>query len=640
MSIPTTTSSANTTSDEIGIDLQAGRYSGILSAIEFFSQRFELDQLVNYAFDFSRDLLGPDQIVIWSLNNSNYSIDHSEGYEANFSFQHLDQYDQIVYFHAGLLYHKNITALLPAEIGEIFQPDFCIPLIMDKSFFGLIALKRPKSNPFTSEDEIFASALMNLFSTALTNYNSYKSLEKTKTQLDEKIFNLFAMNHSTKALLSELSLNNLYDLAISVFSELTQSSFTTFFIKDSVSENYKLMSYKNVQSHNLTLDMTLFEDKSQVSQLPVVVDMSKGSTKELFIRNFFNGHEILEKINPLYIVLLKKSSQLVGFVTLGSKVNDTYYDNSIFELVESLASATYIAINNALYIEEISAQKKMINNKLAELVKLNELMKTINSAQTCEKVIALVMNTLNVSFGLDMGFFALYNPETNNFNLSTKINMKNKAQCIEMIPEWMPLLSGEPIVIYEEDKVEHYMPKQIISTFLKKASGVVMIPVYIKQIDIHLLGFFVLLSNRGKTLMTEEHLVSFDAIATHIAPVIYQLQSAENIKNTYQPDYTHLFIKQLKKELDEALDFALDLYVIQIYHKNRVCFTTLDLLPSIKVQFKNSYPTDKRNIFILTNKTTDIIAVDDLLNDQYKKKVFQLGKDFEDFETFIQLFHA
>lgn len=626
------------TPKETGFNLHAGRYSGILSAIEFFSQRFELEQLISYAFDFSHDLLFPNQIVLWSLNEDQYTIEHSKGYDANFSFQFLEQYDQIVYFHAGLLYDKNVTTLLPHEISELFQPDFCIPLIMDKSFFGLIALKRSKENPFTLEDETFAGALMNLFSTALTNYSSYKRLEKTKIQLDEKIFNLFAMNHSTKALLSELSLDNLYDLAISVFSELTQSSFTTFFIKDPISENYELKSYKNVHSHHLILEMTLYENKNQVSMLPILVDMSKMKTRELFINNFFNGQEIITKINPLYVVLLKKSSQLVGFVTLGSKVNDTHYDSSIFELVESLASATYIAINNAFFIEEINEQKKIINSKLNELVKLNLLMKNINSAQTYDKVITLVMNTLNVSFGLNMGFFALYNADTNTFTLSNQINMKSKVQSIEMIPEWMPLLLGESIVIYEEDKVADYIPKQMTSTLLKKASGVVMIPVYIKHIDIQLIGFFTLLSSRSKVLISEENLVSFDAIATHIAPVIYQLQYAEGIKNAYEPDYGFFFLKQLKKELEEAVDFGLDLYVVHIYHNNPVHFKTVALAEPLKELFKNCYATDKKNIFILSNKGTDLLLVDEHMTDAYQQKVYRLGIDFEDYESFIKIF--
>lgn len=616
------------------------RYSGIISAIEFFSQRFELDQLITFAFQFCNDLLAPDQIALWYLNDRMFTQFNSKGYDNKYTFEYNEQYNQIVYFHAGLMYDKEISTLLPSNIQEQFQPDFCIPLIMDKTFFGLVALKRSATNPFNSEDEIVASALMNLYYSALTNYNSYKLLETTKVQLDEKVFNLFAMNHSTRALLSELSLTSLCELAISVFSELTQSSFTSFFIKDLISENYKLMSYKNVKKHNLELQMTLFPHKDKVSRLPVLIDMSQKTSSDLFVYSFFNGQEIIEKINPQYIVLLRKGNELVGFVTLGSKVNETQYDHSIFELVESLASATYIAIKNAIYIEEIEAHKSIINNKLNDLIRLNQLMKNMNSAQTYDQVISLVMNTLNVSFGIDMGFFALYDPNENVFNIANRIHIKSSFKKIKMNSKLIPLFEGESILVYEEDKVKDYFTKSALTAFGKTAAGLIMVPVYISVVDLQLIGFFALMTNRSSVLITDESLVSYDAIATHVAPVIHQLQYADKIKRLYQPDQGTLFIDKVKLQIQEAVDFSLDLFVVSIVHKRPVHFKASDMSFILPEHFKNVFAIDKRNIFIYT---IDVTVVDDIkmFMDSYKDydlKVYELNQDFTSFASFLKVF--
>lgn len=636
--MPYKTDSKNNASASILSNTQSNRYSGIISAIEFFSQRFELDQLMTYAFEFCNNLLLPDKMVLYHNTNGFYSIFEAKGYDENFFFEYDDHYNQIVYFHAGLLYEKQISTLLPLEINELFKPDFCIPLIMDKSFFGLIAVQ--KNSPFDAEDEIIASALMNLYSTALTNYSSYKDLETTKIQLDEKIFNLFAMNHSTKALLSELTLSSLCELAISVFSELTQSSFTTFFIKDSISENYKLMSFKNVKEHTLNLNIELFPETNQVAMLPVLIDMNIKKSADLFLSNFFNGEVIINKINPEYIVLLKKSSQLVGFVTLGTKVNDTFYDNSIFELVESLASATYIAINNAIYIEEIEKQKKSIVNKLNDLQNLNMLMKNMNSAQTHDQVISLVMNTLNVTFGIEMGFFALFNYKEQAFNVCNTININENLKQIKMTNSFLPLFEGEPLVIYEEDKIIDFLPNEVIDAFLKPAAGLVLIPVYIKIVDIQLIGFIALLSSRTKSFITEENLVSFDAIATHIAPVIHQLQYAERIKRTYQPDYSYMFLDNLNLQLEEAVEFSLDLYIVHAYHQGMIHFAQSSLSKLLQESFKNVYNIDNRNTFIITNNPSDLIQLQEILSDNpnYHSKTYLLGKDFEDYNSFVKIF--
>ena len=71
----------------------------------------------------------------------------------------------------------------------------------------------------------------------MRNYKSYNELRAINESLDEKIFNLFAINQSSKALLSQLDLDSLYGLAVDVFSELTQSSATGFVLFDEKAKN-------------------------------------------------------------------------------------------------------------------------------------------------------------------------------------------------------------------------------------------------------------------------------------------------------------------------------------------------------------------------------------------------------------------
>lgn len=613
------------------------RYNGLVNAIEFFSMRFEIDQLLCYAFDFTYELIAPDKMILWHLKDQKFVSDYKLGYAREFTFDYHSKYDQIVYFHAGLMQQKEIATLLPEDILQLYSPDFCIPLIMDKDFYGFIALQRNPDHPFTSEDQVLAVALMNLFSTALTSYSSYAKLAKTKSQLDEKIFNLFAMNQSTKALLSELSLKNLYDLSISVFSELTQSSFTAFFIKDEVSENYQLKSYQTVRFTDKKIDITLYESDTHDFNIPVVIDMSNEYVRNSFLSHFYNGQEIIEKINPIYIIALQKEGKLVGFVTLGEKVNTTKYDQSIFELVESLASATFIAINNAMHIEKISQQKVIINNKLTELIKLNNLMKNINSADTYNKVISLVMDTLDHTFGVEMGFFGLYNDDLQKFEITGRLNMEDSCQEIPVSDHLNLLFEGQPIIEYNSEMVDMILPNYLLIDTNLESTGVVLFPVHIKMIGIQLIGFIAILKNRSNLLITDENLVSFEAIATHVAPVIYQLQYAEKIKQIYQPDYSHLFIKQFEIDIREALEFSLELFVIHFSKKTSLSFETT-YTEDISMFFKRIYPVDKQNILVLTNKEKELTALNELNSEDFIYNIYQLRNDFNSVDDFKKLF--
>ena len=310
------------------------KLSGIISAIEFFTQKFDAEQIVEYAFEFSWELLHAQKLALWYHKDSTLKLYKSEGFKSDpLPFAFKEDYNNIVYFHAGLLQKEHLAQYFPPEIIAAYPADYGLPLIMDKKLFGVIFISLGEGGRFEEGDEMVALALMNLFSVSLTNLHGYENLEKAKLKLDEKIFNLFAINQSSKALLSEHDIENLYDLSISVFSELTQSSVTAFFIKDKVSENYIMTGFKNVFNRNDGPEhLILYPDSRQLpSYLPVVIDLTNMEQKDTFMSYFYNAKSLFEQTDPLYVVNLGKDGRLVGFVTLGKKVNEKNYDNGVFE---------------------------------------------------------------------------------------------------------------------------------------------------------------------------------------------------------------------------------------------------------------------------------------------------------------------
>lgn len=616
------------------------RYSGLIHAIEFFSQRFDIEQIIEYAFDFTNNLLIADNVVLMCRDKNYYSVAYSKGYDHNdYAFEYAYDYDKIIHFHAGLLYQEHLEKFFPKTLSKKFKTDFAIPLIMDKSLFGIILVGNNKAKKLPVEDIIIAEALMNLFTTALTNYKGYKNLEVIKTKLDEKVFNLFAINQSTKALLSELSLHNLYELAISVFAELTQSSFTTFFLKDKKSENYKLMISRNIYDFsNNDMQATLFPNKEMIKGLPVLIDTENKEDISLFESYFFNGKEVIEKIKPKYIVIIKKDNALVGFVTLGNKVNGKVYESAVFELIESLASATYIAINNAIYIEEIKRQKDIINNKFNQLIKLNHLMKNINSAKTVTNVITLVMKTLEINFGIKMGFFGLYNDKDSSIQISGRINMSSTISEISFKDEFSVLQSGHTLIIYEEEEVKEIFKDDLLDDFQRDLSGAILLPVYIDAIDIKLIGIIGIFAIDSEVLMSEENIVKFEAITNHIAPVIYQLQYVENTKREYTYDNTPIIFESLSTQMKEAEMFRLELYIAHINHREILLFEPMEITNQLMDQYKYVYLLNKENIIIILNSKEECEQIRSLITDEYMMKIYTYKKDFTTIQEFKNIF--
>jgi GAF domain-containing protein len=615
------------------------RYTGLIHAIEFFTLKFNLDYIDNYIYEFSNELLLPDQIAVFIKKNSKYELMYSKGYDNKKCIIYYDKsYDEITRYHSGLFTTDNLKEYFPREVLQNFPSAFAIPLIMNRELYGIIFVNR-LTDQFVEDDIIIANTLMNLYSTALTNHKYYGDLMKVSKQLNEKVFNLFAINHSSRVLLSELDIEILYNLSISVFSELTQSSFTTFFLYDNLSESYRLMSLKDVHNSNLIMFINLYPILPMESKnIRILTDMSDEKQRKQFYSLFRNSEEILKDIKAMYIVSLKKDDKLIGFVTLGPKVNDTEYEDSIFELIESLASSTYIAISNASKLQKINSQKEIINNKLNRLVKLNLLMKNINTAKNREQLIELTLSTLSVFFGVTSGFVGLYNEEKDVIDIRESINISNELKEIIFTNELLPLRLGENVVLNSELDVENTFSQEVIQGFDNNYCGALLVPIFVDDNELKLLGVIGILAIKDKIIGDEENIITLESISSHIAPVLYQFDILQNTLKLYKPDYQVRFINDLEIGITEAIDFYLELKVIHINIKDTFTFNKIEYAKLLTKEFKKVYPVDNMNIFVITCEKNPIEIIMRIV-EKANCKQYELGKDFNSLEDFLQKYN-
>ena len=619
-----------------GISQKVYRYAGLIHAIEFFSQKFNLNHLEKYIYEFTNELLLPDQIAVFIRKQDKYILLQSSGYKkTDYTVDYNSSYDEIIKYYSGLLKENNLKEYLEEKVFEDFDFQFCIPLNMDFELYGFIFVNKMKDN-FSEDDEIIANALMNLFSTALSNYKYYNDLENVSRQLNEKIFNLFAINHSSKALLSQLDLETLYELSISAFAELTQSSFTAFFLYDPISRSYNIVGLKDVYDSDLILYINLCRSGID-TKLRVLTDMSDENQRDDFYNMFENSREILKDLNISYVVSLLKKNELIGFVLLGPKVNDTDYDNSIFELIESLASSIYIAINNAKNFKKINMENKIINNKLKRIVKVDQLMKNINTASNIDQLIKLTLNTLNIYFGVTSGFVGLIDDKIDAINIVESINMDKDLEYIPFTKELEVLKSGKKIILNSEADIESIFTDDIIKGFNNTYSGGLFVPIFVEDNELKLLGVIGILAIRDKILGDEENIITIESIANHIAPVMYQFITLKKIISQYKPDYQSLFLQDLKHDIIEAENFYLELKIIHIIIDKEFIFDKPDI-ESLCNMFEKVYPIDNTNVFVITIEKDPMKDIDKIIGKNSYCKQYEYGKDFNNLEQFISIY--
>ena len=207
------------------------------------------------------------------------------------------------------------------------------------------------------------------------------------------------------------------------------------------------------------------------------------------------------------------------------KGNGQPYNKGIFELIESLASSTYIAVSNANYFKETNEQKLLLQNKFNRLVSLNKLMKNINSASTTEELADLTLETLNISFGMKTGIFALYNKDK--FKVIRSINLDNCPCSFRLSNEFSCLFEGEYFIINSNEKIPKLLEKDLAKC-IKDGAGALFVPIHIEDADTKLLGLICIFELSDTILSDQENLLTVDSIANHIAPVLHHLLRIKN----------------------------------------------------------------------------------------------------------------
>lgn len=637
-------------------DYNSYRYTGLIHAIEFFSQRFSIEEIMEHIYDFTNEMIVPDRIVLFRRDNQDMLVVHKgKGFDHYSPIQGYEL-DRIVYYHAGILTQDTVKEYMdPKEVAS-YNPDIIIQLIMDKEMFGFVFLCRD-GDSFNREDQIIANALMNLFYTSLTNYISFHRMEELTKELDEKIYNLFAMNYSSKALLGELEEEALNQLSISIFSEMTQSRITAVFVYDSVREAYPLIQLQDVFQPERTSRCILYPKEKQLYiSGQEVIDCSDEQAFHAFMAIFNNPTDELLSLEPRYILPVCDHQQLIALITISSKVTDEPYKKSEFELLESLVSSTYIAMRNAQHMKEVQEAQHHIKNQLDDLAQLNVLMKNLNTATSESALLQLMMTTLELSFGFSSMFYCKLTTEqdSHRYTYLTQEDImeavEGKEKNIRNLPE--AFVRGEALYLYDIESFEAFIEDMELVEELDKETftGMVCIPISVEAEEERLLGILGVGKVQSGYLFDKSRILILESIASHLAPVLYQIYERQRIQSHYKPDYSQAFLERMKEELRDAKELDVALFILAIYRKNAICFNSLwDKLQQMETiewtqEIAHVYPIDYSHVMCISDDR-DLLEWR-LQSNEFKQvlneenavaKVYAYGDDFVDMETFLQV---
>lgn len=494
------------------------RYDALIQAIDFFTQKFSVEQLSHYAFEFTNDILFLNSSALFLKNGNSYDMKKSKLYGiSDFNMPATPKMQRIATFHGDIVV-AHFENFFNSDIIRHFDIKIVIPLIIQDLLYGFIISNGKTGESFSKDDLTIARALMRLINNSLENSRNFSSLQETNKKLDQKIFNLFSINQSARILMSVLDLQKLYSLSTDIFSELTSSKVTAFGLYDEISGKIIVRGYKDVFSSKKYYGEFELVDKNYTSYK--IVFNYKDDREAL--KKVFVNFQTFEKLEAEYIILLVKD-KILGFVTISKPVNEREYDQSLFELVESLASSTYISLKNALLFQEMNRSKAIIENKLSVLTKLNALVKNINSCSDISELCSLTIRTLNISFGIKKAFIALR--ENNEYVIRDFIGFIPSNRQIEMNDKWKKLNFTGMFYKFTGESNSEYFSEQLLEE-TGESNCLIIAPIRIDEAiledECQPLGYIAVLQT--PEVLKEEEILLIDTISSSIAPTVNHLR--------------------------------------------------------------------------------------------------------------------
>lgn len=530
-------------------------YDGLLEAIDFFSQKFNTEQLSSFAIDFASKLLGINKLCLFTMKKDRFEAVKKIGYDfSDYEIKDSERLQHIATFYGSIM---TIGFEMYFEEKDIktLNMGFVFPLIIQDHLLGFL-VSTPEATAHLEEEEIaLARALMQIINNSLENSYNYVKLSEKKKKLDREVFNLFSINQSSKALLSVLNLDSLYQLSIDIFSELTSSGVTSFGLYDEINDAIILRGYKNVHSKkSIVLNFRLKQRSYDSYKIVFHKERDREKLEEIF-ENF----EDFNLLDAEYVVLIVKET-ILGFVTLGKTINDTEYDESVFELIESLASATYISFKNAIYFNEINRQKALAEEKFKTLIKLNKLMKNLNSCETIEELCELACSTIDVGFGIKKALLAVYE-ENETCQIKSEVGFEPRNRELKINDVLRQELLKGPVIEFIEADIRKYFEEELIED-LKDINCLVISPIsmMIDSLGEHQsLGYIMVFETPD--ILKEEEVLLLDTISKSIAPTLYHMQERDRVKQNYMVDEKQAFITALEKRFTDMGNYDTRFYL-------------------------------------------------------------------------------
>jgi GAF domain-containing protein len=244
-----------------------------------------------------------------------------------------------------------------------FRTVLAVPLVREAEVMGAITIRRLEVRPFTDKQVALVQTFTDQAVIAIENVRLFTELQARTTQLTRSVDQLTALGEVSRALSSTLDLETVLQTIVARANQLAGTDACSVSEYDEASEEFRLRATNNLDAEFVALARRTPIRKGEGIQGRMALTRQPAQIPDIASADAYGSplRDVLVRsgARALLAIPLLREDHLVGSLTVTRKTVGEF-SPEVIELLQTFASQSALAIQNARLFREIEEQSRQL----------------------------------------------------------------------------------------------------------------------------------------------------------------------------------------------------------------------------------------------------------------------------------------
>ena len=406
---------------------RAAELAIINSVQEGLASKLEMQAIYDMVGNKIREIFSADVVGITlyepAANMARYVflLDHGERFHpgaqapSGFTAEILRTRQSLV-FHTADDLNRRMVELGSSNIGGGIQDNsfIYVPILRGSDANGVIVVGKQLQHAFSDSDVRLLTTLANAMSVALENAQLFDETQRLLKETEQRAAELAIINSVQQALAAELNMQGIYDAVGDKIREIFHEADVGIRIYDAQSN---LMHYPYVYEggQRIAIESRPLSDRGfahHVLRTRETLVINENMVQESERYGSFTLPGTKEDKSAIYVPLVA-GDQARGLISLVDLEREHAYGDSDVRLLQTLANAMSVALENARLFDETQRLFKESEQRAAELAIINSVQQALAAELNIQGIYDAVGDKIREIFHQTDVDMRIYDPQTN-----------------------------------------------------------------------------------------------------------------------------------------------------------------------------------------------------------------------------------